>query len=130
MKLIITTEGNDVLTDAIATEENEEITLPDAVAALLSSMDSLCRSVIDMAEEAEIQELHDYMTGVFSLFIERIFPGRSEFGLSDAALIKAQDDIIKQAIAEGKSVEEAVKAYNDTADAYIQEIKGNAGKMS
>ena len=123
MKLIITEKDGQVLVATEATEENEQSTLPEAIAYMLSGMHGMCAHIINEADEAEIQELHDYMTGVFSLFMERVFPGRAEFGLSDAALIKAQDDIIAQAIKDGKSVEEAVAEYNQKAEDYFKELK-------
>lgn len=129
MKLILTEKAGEVLVETMATEEDEVVTLPDAVAYCLSGIHGMCNAVLEHAEEPEIQELHDYMTGVFSLFMERVFPGRAEFGLSDAALIKAQDDIIKEAMKSGKSVEEAVAEYNKAADDYFKEHK-NAGKLS
>lgn len=129
MKLIITEDNGEVLVDAITTAEDEQITLPEAVACFMSGLHGMCNAVLEQADEAEIQELHDYMTGVFSLFIERVFPGRAEFGLSDAALIKAQDDIIIEALKSGKSVEEAVQEYNLKADTYFKEQK-DAGKLS
>ena len=129
MKLILTEKAGEILVEAVAPAENEVITLPDAVAYCLSGIHGMCNTVLKDAEEPEIQELHDYMTGVFSLFMERVFPGRAEFGLSDAALIKAQDDIIKEAMKNGKSVEEAIAEYNKAADDYFKEQK-NAGKLS
>lgn len=129
MKFILTENAGEVLVEAIATAENEEIKLPDAIAFFLSGMHGMCAAILEVAEEAEIQELHDYMTGVFSLFMERVFPGRAEFGLSDAALIKAQDDILADAIKNGKSVEDAIADYNQQADNYYKEMK-DAGKMS
>lgn len=129
MKFIITEESEQVLVEAIATEDNEKITLPDTVAFFMSGLHGMCAQMIQAADEAEIQELHDYMTGVFSLFMERVFPGRAEFGLSDAALIYAQDKIIEEAIKKGVPVEEAVAEYNAMADKYYKDLK-NAGKMS
>ena len=130
MKIIIETEGNSVMLGVENLEESEKGTLPDVIAPLMGGVEAMCFAVLEDAEEAEIQELHDYMTGVFSLFMEKVFPGRAEFGLSDAALIKAQDDIIKQAIADGKSIEDAVADYNKKADEYYAEVKAHAGKMS
>lgn len=123
MKLIITEKANEILLEALATYENERITLPDTFAYMLSAMHGMCNNVLKDAEEPEIQELHDYMTGVFSLFMERVFPGRAEFGLSDAALIKAQDDIITEALKSGKTVEEAVAEYNAAAANHVKELK-------
>ena len=129
MKLIITENSGEIRVKAIATEENETVTLPDATAYIMSALHGMCATTLEGAEEDEIQELHDYMTGVFSLFMERVFPGRAEFGLSDAALIKAQDEIITEALKSGKSVAEAVEEYNKKADDYYKEIK-DAGKLS
>lgn len=129
MKIIITTEGTEVLTETQPTNEGEQATLPDVAACFMSSLEAMCSMVMDTAEEAEIQELHDYMTALFSLFMEKVFPGRAEFGLSDAALIKAQDDILRDAISKGRPIEEAIEEYNKVADEYIQDIK-DARKMS
>ena len=48
-----------------------------------------------------------------------------EFNLIDAAIIKAQDDIINEAHKKGISFEEALQQYNDKAREYV-----NARKMS
>lgn len=48
-----------------------------------------------------------------------------EFDLVDAAIIKAQDDIIKEAHKKGITFEEALREYNEKAREYV-----NARKMS
>lgn len=61
----------------------------------------------------------------YKLFPEFAPEEGREFDLCDAAIIKAQDDIIKEAHKKGITFEEALQHYNEQAREYV-----NARKMS
>lgn len=129
MIIKIETTNEELTTRADATMEGEVGGYPEVTAALMGALDAYCSRFLEGSEEGEIRAVHDYMSAVFSNFMLKHFPDTTEFGLSDAAIIKAQDDIIKSAVERDISVEEAVEEYNRLAEEYCED-KRNAGKMS
>lgn len=129
--MIITIKTNDEELSVVATKEhdNETGTYPEVISSLLEAMQAYCETFKKGLSEAEIDGLHDYMSAAFSLFMEQNFPGNSDFGLSDAAIIYAQDMIIADSMKKGIPVAEAIKAFNSKAEKHFLEKK-NAGKMS
>lgn len=81
-------------------------------------------------DEEEVEYLSLRLEEVFGRCFFNIFPEYApqegnEFDLCDAAIIKAQDDIIKEAEATGKTFQEVLQSYNEKAKEYV-----NARKMS
>lgn len=129
--MIITIKTNNEELSVVATKEheNETGTYPEVIATLMEAMEAYCETFKKGLTEDEVHGLHDYMNSAFSLFMEKNFPGDSEFGLSDAAVIYAQDQIIADAMERNIPVMEAIKEFNHKAENYFLEKK-NAGKVS
>lgn len=125
IKLMVDEEG--LITEAIP-EGDVKLSLDGIIAFCMSFMESSCRDMIkanpDMAED-----LYDSMDYLFYKFMERTFPDIQprEFDLTDAAVLYAQDQIIKRAEKKGITYDEALKQYEDKAKAYV---KKNARMLS
>lgn len=129
MIITIRTNDKELSVNTMAETKTETAGYPEVIATLMGAMESYCTTFMEGLNAQEIDGLHDYMSTIFSLFIEKNFPGNSDFGLSDAAVVYAQDQIIMQAAEKGIPVAEAINMYNKQAEDYFVEKK-NAGKMS
>ena len=129
MIMTIRTNEKEISVQTMAETKNETGAYPEVIASLLAAMQAYCETFKEGLSQAEIDGLHDYMSSAFSLFMEQNFPGNTDFGLSDAAVIYAQDQIIEQAAKKGIPLADAIKLYNKQAADYFVEKK-NAGKMS
>lgn len=134
MQLILTV-GDELSFQASKTTPDEHITFDNIFATLLSALTSYSQLHLDAAKEemtlAELEsyenDLYDRMDTCFGNFLKNVFPGiePSEFDLSDAAIVYAQDQIINKALEEGKTWEEVKELYENLAVEYI-----NARKVS
>ena len=93
-------------------------------------MESSTELILKGKDEDVRFEISLRLEELFGRCFYKIFPEYApnedeEFNLVDAAIIKAQDDIIKEAHKKGITFEEALKEYNERAKEYV-----NARKMS
>ena len=100
------------------------------MATLFCVFESASTTIKEGMDEDGQLELSLYIEEMFGRLFYKIFPEYApeegkEFDLVDAAIIKAQDDIIKEAHKKGISFDEALHEYNEKAKEYV-----NARKMS
>lgn len=112
------------------TTDSEVIGLDDILATLFCVMEATTEEVKKQMNEDEKYMLSVQIEELFGRCFYKMFPEYApqegeEFNLCDAAIIKAQDDIINDAANRGITFEEALKHYNEKAREYV-----NARKMS
>ena len=128
MQLILTV-GDDLSFKANKTTPDEEITFDLVFSTLLSALASYSKLHLDAVKceltpddmEAYENDLYDRMDSCFTHALKNIFPNidPAEFDLSDAAIVYAQDMMIKEAAEEGISYQEALERYEQKAKDYI-----------
>jgi len=112
------------------TSADEKISYDDIVATLFCVLEGVTDTIKRGLNEDDTLFLALRLEELFGKCYYKLFPeyapeeGR-EFDLCDAAIIKAQDDIIKEAEKEGKTIQQVLLEYNDRAREYV-----NARKMS
>lgn len=129
MLIKIKTTDKDLEANMEPTIENEMCGYVEVVDTLVGALDAYCNTFLESLDEGEIQAVHDYMSAVFSKFMLKCFPDTTDFGLSDAAMIMAQDQLIEEAAKEDVPLEEVIARYNERAQEYYKGMK-YAGKMS
>lgn len=95
---------------------------------LMQSLEAVTRETVKDITDAEDREIiFDTIDAAFGQFLRNVFPDIDphEFDLIDAAIVKAQDEIINDAYKRGITFEQALKEYEDKAKEYI-----DARKMS
>lgn len=97
---------------------------------LFCTLEAATKTLKEDLDEDEALYLSLRLEEVFGRCFFNIFPEFTpkegeEFDLCDAAIIKAQDDIIKEAEATGITFQEVLQKYNEKAKEYV-----NARKMS
>lgn len=68
------------------------------------------------------QNMYDILDGGFGQFLKKVFPEikLGDFDLTAAAIVKAQDEIIREAAEQGISYEEMLDKYNELANEYVK----------
>lgn len=126
MELIISKDANDSV--EIRFEDNGKASKADFETSLSMCMTALRAITLNFVEKLDpkdkqlfCEHLYDSMDAMFGQFLMDTFPTVElpDFGLTEAAIIYAQDQIISQAEKEGISYEEMLDKYNDLANAYI-----------
>lgn len=129
MRIIISdVENGEVTIDFQKSFHDEEAaTFPAVYSRLMAAMDgtinSFLKTVPASDKDAFRAHLYDILEIGFGNFLKKIFPeiNDDEFDLTDAAIVYAQDQIIRKAEAEGKSYREMLKEYEALADSYVEE---------
>ena len=128
MKIIIKTENDKVTDLKFENTKDKEATYENISAVLFCILENLTLQVKDSIEdEAALHEFSRYLCGACDQLCYRCFPedfSESEFELSDAAMLYAEDMIIQMAEKKGMTFEEALKEYEDKAKAYVAERSG------
>lgn len=104
----------------------------DAISMIMNALSVVIRDFIKKADvsdkEAFSDNLYDAVDSMFSQFLRdcfpKIAPTDAQFGLTEAAIIYAQDQIIQKAEKEGKTYEQMIDEYNAIANKYINEKRG------
>lgn len=116
----------------LPTEENEDVVFEKIINMLMITFSEATRKLIEQSQltETEREDLCFSLEDVFEhLLYDDIFPEfrprEDDFDLCDAAIIKAQDDIISDAEKRGITFQEALAEYNEKAKEYV-----NVRKMS
>lgn len=124
MKIILNMEkSGKVRCNVTRDYEDEACRYPDIVEVLMCAFEVYTKSILENANETDRLEVHDYLTAVFTSLMEECFPEEQAFTLTDAAVFKAQDEIIEQALKEGKTPEEMVQEYNKKAEDYVRKAR-------
>lgn len=115
--------------DEVTVEFKESTSFIDAVDLVMTGLEALVGHFIDTTgmEIEDKERLYDDIDSLFGKFLQKVFPDINprEFDLTDAAIVKAQDEIINDAHARGITFDEALREYEDKAKEYI-----DARKMS
>ena len=113
--------------DTIAVESEGDMDYGRALGLCLDGTESLLKYAVEQfgEDQEEVDKLHDYMTYAFTSIIERQFPSDEEFGLTEAALFKAQNEILEESMETGKPIDEVIERYNKSAEEYVNKIKEN-----
>lgn len=136
MKIQITTTPDNVSVLAEKTVPDEKVTYDMIVAALVGALDAYTKEFLsdlpfkkeEGFDEAVFREAtYDKLDMVFNRFLRIVFPEiePEKFDLSAAAIVKASDEIIDEAIKRGVSWEQVKEEYEKKAEEYI-----DARKMS
>ena len=133
MQIILEKKPNQQLAIAVnPTEDNEKIVYGDLLNLFLNGLTGVTNRALEDFEfnEENREALYMSLDSAFQAFLLDLFPEfniseEDKFSLSDAALIKAQDDIINEAYKEGITFKEALEKYEKEAEEYI-----NARQMS
>ena len=104
-------------------EEKGEITFPEIFSRMVSAMEGVLSTTSEKMPEDLKQQFFDNLDMIFTNLLYKVFPDidPTEFDLSDAAIVYAQDQIIQKAEKEGKTYNEMLKEYEDLAEKYIEE---------
>ena len=111
--------------DTIAVEAEGDMDYGQALGLCLDGTESLLKYAVEHfgEDQEEIDKLHDYMTYAFTSIIERQFPSDDDFGLTEAAIFKAQNEILEESMETGKPIDEVIERYNKDAQEYVEERK-------
>ena len=118
MKIHIKTTAN----DQVEVRYDEVPDLDKALAMLLTAVDASVKQVLPQLDEEDKSACYDYVIGLLDRMLANLFPdytAESEFDMTDAAIVYAQDQIINEAFEKGITLEEALKLYEDKAQEYI-----------
>ncbi len=108
--------------------ENERMNYETIVAMLMAGLDGATRTILSENTDEKLESyLYDRLDGIFGSFLERMFPSvdPDEFTLTDAAIVKAQDEIINEAFVREITLEEALEEYENKAREYVAQRRGN-----
>lgn len=107
--------------------ENEPMGYSEIVSLLISALDGATRTLLKECDEKDEEMLYDQLDGIFGAFLSKVFPNikPDQFNLIDAAIVKAQDEIINDAFDRGISLEEALEEYQEKAIKYIEQRRIN-----
>lgn len=103
--------------------ENEPMGYSEIVSLLFAALDGATTVLLKQCDEKQKGMLFDQLDGVFDAFLRKVFPefDSDEFTLIDAAIVKAQDEIINDAFDRGISLEDALEEYQNKALDYVKE---------
>ena len=103
--------------------ESEPMVYSEIVSLLFAALDGATTTLLKSCDDKQKGLLYDQLDGVFDAFLSKVFPefDTDEFTLIDAAIVKAQDEIINDAFERGISLEEALEEYQNKALDYVNE---------
>ena len=111
--------------------DKEDATFDQVFMRLMVALESVTTHMLDNIEvpdpKAFREHMYDMIDDSFGKLLKKCFPeiDVSQFDLTAAAVVYAQDQIIQKAEAEGKTYEEMLDEYNDLANKYINEKRLN-----
>ncbi len=113
--------------ETVAIEADGDVDFGQALGLCLDAIEALVghAATEHVDETEELAKLHDYLTYAFTSIIERNFNDEDEFGLTEAAVFKAQNEILEESIESGKPIDEVIERYNKSAEEYVNKIKEN-----
>ena len=124
MRIIIEADIDKVTSIAIEEAEEGQATYENLTAILFCIIENFTKQVLDEHPD-DMNEIWDYVAGACDRLCIKLFPEPdSKFELSDAAIIYAEDQIIKRAEKKGISFEEALAQYEEKAQKYVAERSG------
>lgn len=128
MKIIIESDKDKVINVAFENADDGQACYENVTAIIFCVLESFTKQVKDALgnNQEEVDALWDYVAGACDQLCLRCFPESPDdsFVLSDAALIYAEDQIIKRAEKKGISFEDALRQYEEKARKYVAEKSG------
>lgn len=70
-----------------------------------------------------VDELHDYISYSLTSVLARVFPDMEDFSFTDAAVYKAQNELLEESMERGIPIEDLIQEYNNKAQEYIDAQK-------
>ncbi len=129
MKIIINTVEDRVDDLKFENAAEGEATYEFLTAVLFCIAENLTLQVKeDIGDDPEqLDQMYDYLAGVCDQLLTRTFPDiqPAGFGLSDAAVLYAEDQIIKRAAKKRITFEEALAEYEQKARDYVAKRGGH-----
>lgn len=124
MRIIIEADPEKVTGIAIEEAEEGQATYENLTAILFCIIENYTKQVLEAAPD-DHDAIWDYVAGACDNLCIRLFPApENGFELSDAAIIYAEDQIIKRAEKKGISFEEALAQYEKKAQEYVAKRSG------
>ena len=112
--------------ETVAIEADGDVDFGQALGLCLDGIEALVGHAVKHADETEeLNKFHDYLTYAFTSIIERNFNDEGVFGLTEAAVFKAQNEILEESMETGKPIDEVIERYNKSAEEYVNKIKEN-----
>lgn len=129
MNITITTNDEAITDIKIDDNGTGKATFENVSAVLFCLLENFTKQVIDSIkdDESEMDSLFSFIAGACDNLCDRCFPdmmNEEEFGLSEAAILYAEDQIIKRAEKKGITFEEALAQYEKKAKKYVREHSG------
>ena len=123
MKFIIETD-HDRVTNVNIEDADGQATFENVMAIIFCVVENIIKNTVD-ANPDDYNEIWDYVSGACDQLCLRCFPeSEGSFDLSDAAILYAEDQIIKRAEKKGISYEEALAQYEKRAQEYVAKKSG------
>ncbi len=124
MKIIIDVDSERVKNIAIEEVDEGQATYENLTAILFCIIENYTKQVLEAAPD-DLDAIWDYIAGACDNLCIRCFPAPERgFELSDAAILYAEDQIIKRAEKKGITFEEALAQYEKKAQKYVAEKSG------
>ena len=124
MKIIIEADPERVTSIAIEDADEGQASYENLTAILFCIIENFTAQVIKENQD-EINDIWDYVAGACDRLCIKLFPEPdSKFELSDAAILYAEDQIIKRAEKKGITYEEALAEYEKKAQSYVAKKSG------
>ena len=121
-QLIITLEDDDRIKFETG-DGGDPVSYSDSIGMLLDSLEGLMGNTAKLADSEHLNELHDYFSYALSSIMGRVFPDSNDFSLTDAAVYKAQNELLQKSMDEGRPLEEIVQEYNEAAEKEIEDYR-------
>lgn len=124
MKLIIEADHDRVTSVNVEGAEDGQTSFENVMAIIFCVVENITKSIIESNPD-DRDAIWDYVSGACDQLCYRCFPETDTgFELSDAAILYAEDQIIKRAEKKGISYEEALAEYEKKAQKYVAERSG------
>ena len=120
---IVVNDANEVVI-----ESETDMSYGEALGLCIDGLEALLSHGVSNLKHREgaVSELHDYMTYSLTSILGRVFPDDEEFTLTDAAIYKAQNELLEQSMNEGVPIAELIAGYNKKANQYLEKVKKNS----
>lgn len=121
MKIIIEADSEKITNIAFEEVEDGQNTYENLTAILFCVIENYTRQTLESYPD-ELDDIWDYIAGACDALCIKLFPAPEKgFDLSDAAIIYAEDQIIKRAEKKGITFEEALAQFEKKAEKYVAE---------
>ena len=111
--------------NSVEIKNETEMSFGTALGLCIDGLECLLSHGVSALDEdvEQINNLHDYTSYSLSSVMERCFPESEDFSFTDAALYKAQNDLIEESMEKGVPLEDLIQQYNEEAKSYLENIR-------